>query len=105
MSVYVTQEVQTLNYGPAEPYGDVVFLTNRDFSPMKQSLNNSALMGQLKQGLLPFDPAKDFVVLSGSPVVMAAVMMILASRGFKNITVLRWSNRDSIYQPIHLSLL
>lgn len=105
MTVFVTQEVPNLNYSAAESYGDVSFLTNRDFSPMAQSLNNSALMGQLKSGLATFNPFTDFVVLSGSPVVMAAVFLILGTRGFKTVPVLRWSNRDSIYQPIHISVL
>lgn len=105
MTVFVTQEVPNLNYSAAESYGDVAFLTHRDFSPMAQSLNNVALMGQLKAGLVAFDPATDYVVLSGSPVVMAAVILILGSRGFKTVPILRWSNRDSIYQPIHISVL
>lgn len=101
--VYVTQENPALNYLPAEEFGEVVFLTRDDFNPIKNSLANEALLADLQRKLKAFLPDDDFMVISGSPVVSAAVFMLLRDRT-NRVKILRWSNRDRIYQPLHLQL-
>lgn len=102
--VYVTQEQEKLNYAPAEQYGDVVFITRSDFSVMKASLRNEALVSEIAFKLKGFDADNDYITVSGSPVVTAAVFMILGLRGVKSFNMLRWSNRDCVYQPISVQL-
>jgi hypothetical protein len=102
-TVFVTQEQTKLNYMPAEKYGEIVFLTRDDFSPVAGSLSNVALIQQIKDKLAAFDPGRDYIVFSGSPTVAAAVFAHLGAL-VSNFKVLRWSNRDSQYTPITISL-
>lgn len=97
--VFVTQENPALNYLPAEEFGDVVFLTREDFSPVRNSLHNDALMAEVRSKLKDFDPERDFITVSGSPVVTAVVFMILSERT-RIVNILRWSNRDHLYQHL-----
>lgn len=113
--VFVTQENSQLNYAHAEEFGEVVFLTRDEVSPVHGSLTNSAIMDEMKRKLVDFDFDYDYLAPSGSPVVcgMACVVLGLivgitrAEREKappKCLRVLRWSNRDRVYQPIHITL-
>ena len=97
--VFVTQEMDRLNYLPAEKFGSILFLTRNEFSPVRTSLSNIALINTIRAKLKDFDPDVDFIVFSGSPTVAAAVFAILGSET-DHFTVLRWSNRDNMYSPI-----
>lgn len=101
--VYVTQENTALNYLPAEDFGEIVFITRNDFSPIRNSLSNVELINDIERALKSFNPDVDYITVSGSPVVAAVVFMVLAKKT-KHVQILRWSNRDRLYQPIYISL-
>ncbi len=104
--VFVTQEVRTgrIDYSPARKYGQITFCTIQDFSPENDSIINKVVVDELRTRLRDFNAETDFVVTSGSPLVIAAVFMILRERTGK-VRVLRWSNRDLIYQEVTLNLV
>lgn len=103
--VFVTQEHPSLNYAPAEEFGEVVFMTIDDYSSIKNSLHNIDLIDELKNTVKEFDPDVDYIVISGSPVVSAIVFMLVGMmyQG-RQINVLRWSNRDHMYQPTTINI-
>lgn len=111
--VFITQENSQLNYGHAEEYGEIVFLTAKEVSPVPGSIINADIMAELESKLADFDFDHDFIAPSGSPVVCGMAFLVLGkrieleglhvSRGGK-LCVLRWSNRDRVYQPITLTL-
>lgn len=101
--VFVTQENPKLNYAPAEEYGDIVFLTKDDLNPIKNSLHNQALIKQVESRLSSFNPDEDFIVISGSPMVAALVFMLIRGAS-KKVNILKWSNRDHVYQNISISV-
>lgn len=112
--VFVTQENPQLNYTPAEQFGEVVFLTRDEVSPVPGSLTNAAVLQELEHKLASFDFDRDFLVPSGSPVVCGMAFLLLgrrvelahenSARAPRILRVLRWSNRDRVYQPITITL-
>ena len=102
--VFVTQEQEKLNYSPAEEYGEVVFITRNEFSIMKASLRNEALIDEIASKLKSFDPSVDYITVSGSPVVAATVFLVLGLRKVRSVNMLRWSNRDCVYHPVTIQL-
>lgn len=103
--VFVTQESAQFNYSPAEQFGDVVFLTRHDLSPVPGSLANQALTDEMRHKLKSFDPATDYLAPSGSPIVSGLAFALLQQHGVRYpIRVLRWSNRDRAYCPITISI-
>lgn len=102
--VFVTQEQEKLNYVPAEQYGDVVFITRGEYSIIKASLWNEALIQEIAMKLRVFDAETDFITVSGSPVVSAIVFLILGLRKVTSVKMLRWSNRDLAYQPVTVQI-
>lgn len=108
--VFVTQESTQLNYTHAEGYGDIVFLTRDEVSPVPGSLTNAAIMEELERRLETFDFDHDFIAPSGSPVVCGLAFLVLGKlaeqQGWlscRQLRVLRWSNRDRVYQPITIN--
>lgn len=108
--VFVTQENAQLNYGPAEQFGEICFLTRDEVSPVPGSLTNAAIMAELAAKLRGFDFERDFLAPSGSPVVCGMAFMVLGgqiatlSHQPAHVRILRWSNRDRVYQPITINL-
>lgn len=105
--VFVTQEVRgprtNIDYTPARKFGDVDFLTLMDFSSDKNSITNRVLVEELRNKLRGFNPERDYIVQTGSPLVAAVVFMILRERTSK-VLFLRWSNRDFRYEEVEINL-
>ena len=104
--VFVTQEVRTgrIDYTPAKEFGKVHFCTIMDFSAESGSLLNNVIVDEIRMKLADFDAVNDYMVTSGSPLVIAAAFMILRERT-STVRVLRWSNRDFKYQEVIINLL
>lgn len=102
-TVYVTQEVTTANYGPAEKWGDVKFLAVSEVSNVPNSLHNAKLVATIRERLREFDPDHDFVAPSGSPVITGIVFAILRERTAK-YNVLKWNSRDGEYTVIRIDV-
>jgi hypothetical protein len=101
--VFITQENPALNYLPAEQFGEILFMTRGDLSPVRSSLSNDALVTELRAKVREFNPAEDFIVISGSPVVAGIVFMLVGEKT-KHLNVLRWSNRDRVYQHLVIDI-
>ena len=98
--VYVTQETSH-DFRKAEEFGEIVFLSvdNRDdFRTLSKSEHNERLLRHLRRGLREFSD-DDFLILTGSPYVRAAVLWILGHKKVRKINFLRWDNRDYVYIP------
>lgn len=101
--VYVTQEVATANYNPAEKYGDVVFLCTTEVSGSSGSLHNAKLIHNIRERFKDFDPDVDYIAPSGSPIISCIVMAIACEKG--NIfNFLKWNNRDFAYTPVRINV-
>lgn len=102
-TVWVTCEQPGLDYSPAEKFGNIEFLTAKDFSNVRGSLRNEELVQELDQKLNHIG-SDDYIVIAGSPYVSAVVFMLLGRRGVKRVNVLRWNNREYHYAPLQIDL-
>ena len=101
--VYITQEVQTANYGPAEGYGEVVFVTASELSHLRNSAHNRKLIALIREKLRDFRPHVDFVAPSGSPIITGLVFAVLRERTAR-YQVLKWNARDQMYVPLFIDI-
>lgn len=108
--VFITQENSQLNYAHAEEFGEVVFLTAKEVSPIPGSIINADIMAEMERKLQDFDFDNDFLAPSGSPTVCGLAFFVLGQRTEREnrnppkcLRVLRWSNRDRVYQPISIT--
>ena len=101
--VFVTHENISLDYSLAEEYGELVFITADDFSSMKTSAHNIGLVDTIKSVLRTYKPDEDYIIATGSPMVNAAVFMLIGCYT-PVVKVLRWSNRDRKYTPVTINI-
>ena len=98
--VYITQEVSTVDYGPATKYGDLVFVTNYNdrLSPHPSSTSNKDIVELIQQRLKNFT-ADDYLICTGAPAIMALCGTVLGNRLRK---LLIWDNRSFGYFAVGL---
>jgi len=101
--VFVTQETR-YDFGPAEVFGDVVFVTRDDLNNLRQSQHNETIVARVKDALKNYDPEFDWLVISGSPYIAALVFMLIGRKRPQHVQILRWDNRDFKYVPLHIEL-
>lgn len=102
-TVYVTQE-NGHDFSKAEAYGDVVFLTHDDLNNLKGSLHNEDVLARVRGRLIKFNEQEDWIVVTGSPYITAAVFLILGAKHVRKVQVLRWDNREFRYVPMFIEL-
>lgn len=102
-TVYVTHEVPTANYGPAEEWGEVVFLSVAEISGVPNSLHNRKLIAAIRDRLKDFDPSTDFIAPSGSPIITGIVFAIVREKT-TIFNVLKWNSRDAAYSCARIDI-
>lgn len=101
--VFITQECG-FNYEPAEEFGEVEFVTADEYSPLKSSIRNLAVLRSVKRFASLFNPETDFVAPSGSPTITGLCFLALGHRGHKRVPVLAWSNQEKKYRKVVLEM-
>jgi len=75
--VFVAQEQKHLDFGLAEAWGEVRFLTADEFKPQRHSIMNRHILDNVKDALWSrYRPDLDWVVLTGNPIMIGWVMHI-----------------------------
>lgn len=108
MTVWVLQESiipgsngVPMDYSPAERFGDVQFVLNTDASRQSNSSINDRILDDLRQMARLYREEGDFIVLTGSPLVIHMAGMAMAEVG-KVPTVLNWDKRSQDYRRVQL---
>lgn len=101
--ILVTQEMPW-DFTDAERFGRISFLASDDLHNTKGSPHNERLLADLRNKLVKFNPKTDWILVTGSPFISAAVFLILGHFGHRYVPILRWNNRDRRYTPLHMQL-
>lgn len=102
MKVFVVQENPKLNYVDAERFGEIVFMTSKEFSPIRNSLMNGEIIKDVQTFMKEFNPDKDFLLLTGGPVLLGyAFHLAISKKGY--LTVLQWDGIKQAYLPIQFN--
>ncbi len=101
--VYVIKENSKLNYLDAERFGDIVFITNKNYSPIKNSLCNKEIIQIIAEYMDQFDPGRDFLLLTGGPILIGyAFHLGIKKKGY--ISLLQWDNLCRGYIPVQFNI-
>lgn len=101
--VYITQELGHIDFAPAERYGDIVFCSINDLPTVKSSLRAKSALADMKKLMSNYRPGIDYILPSGSPLNIAA-MMILAGRRGDTHNILKWESRMGTYNKVVLEV-
>jgi|AntDeeMinimDraft_6_1070357.scaffolds.fasta_scaffold20915_2 hypothetical protein len=95
--VFVVQENPNLDYGPAESYGEVVFITAEEFRPIAGSIRNDYILTDIDRRMAEFDPDNDWLILTGNPMIMGySFHLALMKTG--SVKCLQWDRRSAEYR-------
>jgi hypothetical protein len=99
--VWVTHEKKGFSYAEALQFGDVEFLvpSGQEFMPMPTSgdTNQAIEDGVWKRLEEEYMPGYDYVLLSGSPIVIFLVGQACPAPEGESQKVLRWNGRTRSY--------
>lgn len=98
--VYITQN-NNKNYAPAYMFGTPEFITNLEYSSIGNSVDNNVILNEIKTIAEKYDSKKDYVLLSGDPVIISLTVHAVLSVS-KSIRILKWDSQDKVYIPITL---
>jgi len=96
--ILVAQE-NNFDYGPAEQFGTVEFVTAEDWSIFPTSAVNEKIASEVALAFLNYVPNHDFVVMTGSPLNIMIVTAEMLKYGPTH-TILKFDNRTFKYQPV-----
>lgn len=103
--VWVTQERQGFNYTDAEKFGEIEFVTSREYTLPMNSPGNAGIKVAIITAAAKFNPDTDYLLLSGSPVIAGVLIgNIIKKHDPKVIRVLKWNKRDNDYNPITIDI-
>ena len=98
--IFIVQENNRFNYLDAERFGEIEFLTGREYSPLKNSLMNADILNEIEGKMVKFDPDNDFILLSGNPVMIGYVFhLALEKKGY--VKLLQWDGMRNEYKEVH----
>ena len=102
--VFVTQYQPHLSFAEAEPWGDVVFLTDKEYRPepvMPQT--NERITHEVKKNFAEYLVGIDYIAVTGSSMPNLVVGILIADiHGVHNI--LKWSGRNRQYELFKLKV-
>ncbi|MDQ6965267.1 MAG: hypothetical protein Q9M13_10155 [Mariprofundales bacterium] len=101
--VYVTQEQPHINYAQAEQFGDIVFCSLDDVPPVHGSLRTGRVTAAMASKMEGYRAGVDYILPSGSPLNIAAVMMLAGRRGDRH-NILKWESRAKQYSRVLLEV-
>lgn len=78
--VLILQENPRINYNKASEFGDLRFVTNKEYTGNKSSITDPQIVDDLKKEVDNFDLDNDFILLSGNPILIGLAVCSLSSR-------------------------
>jgi len=100
--VFITQEGNH-NYTEAQEFGEVEFLTSDEFSPIPTSGKNKNILREIKAKMSTYIPGVDYIMPSGSPIVIGIAFMIAREKGTA-VKILKWDNQRRKYSGITVNV-
>jgi hypothetical protein len=101
--VYIVQEQDRFDYSPAEKFGELHFLTIHEYSTNKNSPKNDMIKDDMIRGLREYRPGVDYLVLTGSPILMCLGFHYANMHGNVH-KILKWDNQAYEYKIVNVGV-
>lgn len=103
--VLILQENPRINYNKAAEFGDLRFVTNKEYTGNQSSLTDPEIVSNLKAAVDKFRLDEDYIVLSGSPILIGLAMCALASKliadqSVDGLHLLHYNKNVDVYREV-----
>jgi hypothetical protein len=107
MTVYAVKEQnfkgmvgsQVMDYSPAEKFGELKFITTFDMPLHVNSPARQVWREEVLEFVRNYDPVKDFVILTGQPISIFIIGMMIAE-AHKMPRFLKWQGQTGDYRIV-----
>ncbi len=104
--VFVTQYSRRLDFTQLSRYGEVVFLTKKEYDPEPVPAEvNEAMKAEIAITMKDYTPGIDYIVTTGSAIpslIVGKLLDISNNAAGSKHQILKWSNRDHKYEMYKL---
>ena len=102
--VYVTQWDPRLSFKEAESFGEVRFLTKKEYRPLPIPMSfNTVVVHDIATGLEHYRPGMDYILLTGSSMATVLTSVIIGRMPGTHL-ILKWNNRIRGYDTYELGV-
>lgn len=108
-NVLILQENPRINYSPATKFGKLKFVTNKEYTGNPSSITDAQIINELRSAINEYDLERDYVLLSGSPILIGIAMVLLAQK-IKNdpdigvLCVLHYDRNKNMYNEVEIDM-
>lgn len=100
--VFISQYIRNLDFADAEKFGEVIFLTDREYRPEPAPPRfNLEIANEIKSKFSKYVAGTDFIMTTGSGIPNIIVGNLLLAGEHK---VLKWSNQRKAYEIFKVRL-
>lgn len=96
--VFIVQDDGRKNLSPALKFGNIVVLATRDMSTFSDTTRQ---ISQIRSKLNGFDPSRDYLLLSGDPLLIGVATHLVAEN-HREVPCLKWDRMSMDYIPVTL---
>ena len=101
--MFVVQDNGRYSFRKAERFGELVPLIERDVFPDDAQERVLVIRNIMKTKLQNFNPAKDFLLLTGDPVAISIAVLVLSCFTL-NFSCLKYDREGRDYYPVELTV-
>lgn len=100
--VWVVKEQGTMDFSPAEQYGQLQFITRADIPLYENSTSREIWEADVAKFVAAYNPLTDFIIPTGQPAAIMAIGHALGVAG-KTPRFLVWRREDNHYRILGLN--
>lgn len=102
--VYVTQLMRHMDMTQAEKFGDIEFLTTKEYQPhFYPEQENKKIVDEIMAKMDRYEPGTDYIMTTGSAIPNVIVGMVLDRYPDATHQILKWSNRNNCYELFNIN--
>jgi len=100
LKVFMAQANDRIDTTDAKRFGEIVTVVDR---PGEPSVAPRSMLYDIKKGLADYTHG-DYILPTGSPIVIAAVAMLAARKSNGEINMLRWDRKNRRYEATTIDI-
>lgn len=98
--VFISHYTNRRDFSDAVRYGELVAVTEREIYPDEAENFRDAAMEDIRRVLKNYDIGKDYLLLSGSPIIIGLCTAYLWGRHQHSFKVLQYDKQERKYWPL-----
>lgn len=102
--VYIIQDAGILDFSKAKKYGELVPMIEESIFPNSDQQQICNVVDTIKTKLKDFNPANDYILLTGDPLSILITALVLSGMGIFYVICLKWDRELKDYYRVIVNI-